>query len=356
MSIVRFQIFQNTGGDSPCSPISLAAIADTSKIVTAYSDTPTASGGTAPYTYTISAGSLPTGLTINSNTGLISGTTTITSATYSFTVQAEDANGCTGSQAYSIEVNEFYNYLEEVTSNGDDLTGSLPAAYKQLFIDLNTDREDIIRVNTFATDTFTGFNLPLIKSVDGVNQIGAARDTNNGFVSGDWDLLIGLTGDGASKYLDTGINPSTTSELGLNSTSIGAWVSTVNNGRIVIGALNGGNVLKLSWAFTGYSGAMLANINDGYGSNSYPAQTAGFCLVSRTNGTEHKLYKNGVNTGTFSVASSAKPNANIDIFRRTDGYYSNDVCGGYIIAKGLTAAAVARINTAFSTFFTAIGR
>jgi hypothetical protein len=43
---------------------------------TAYSATLTATGGTAPYTFSISAGTLPAGLSLNSSTGVISGTPT----------------------------------------------------------------------------------------------------------------------------------------------------------------------------------------------------------------------------------------------------------------------------------------
>lgn len=48
--------------------------------------------GTSPFTFTITAGALPTGLSIHSVTGLISGTPTV-SGTYSFTVQAANAVG-----------------------------------------------------------------------------------------------------------------------------------------------------------------------------------------------------------------------------------------------------------------------
>lgn len=66
----------------------------------AYSQTVATSGGTAPVTFTISAGSLPGGLSLNASTGIISGTATVSGA-YSFTVQVEDANNVTASQAYS---------------------------------------------------------------------------------------------------------------------------------------------------------------------------------------------------------------------------------------------------------------
>ncbi|MDZ5637411.1 Ig-like domain-containing protein, partial [Janthinobacterium sp. GMG1] len=44
---------------------------------TPYSATLTATGGMAPYTYSVSAGSLPAGLSLNSATGVLSGTATV---------------------------------------------------------------------------------------------------------------------------------------------------------------------------------------------------------------------------------------------------------------------------------------
>ncbi len=58
---------------------------------TAYSATlPSATGGTSPYTYAITSGTLPTGLTLNGTTGVISGTPTALGSS-SFTVQATDS-------------------------------------------------------------------------------------------------------------------------------------------------------------------------------------------------------------------------------------------------------------------------
>ncbi len=69
----------------------------------AYSVPLTAIGGTAPYTWTVTAGSLPSGVTLSSG-GTLSGTCPAGAATYNFTVQAEDADTNTDTQALSIEV------------------------------------------------------------------------------------------------------------------------------------------------------------------------------------------------------------------------------------------------------------
>ncbi len=57
-----------------------------------YSATLTASGGTPPYVWAIVSGSLPTGLSLTSSTGVISGIPT-TTGTFSFTVQGSDSAG-----------------------------------------------------------------------------------------------------------------------------------------------------------------------------------------------------------------------------------------------------------------------
>ncbi len=71
-----------------------------------YSQTVTATGGTTPYTWSISVGSLPAGLTLNASTGVISGTPTA-AGTSSFTVAVSDSSTPTqtATQALSIAVN-----------------------------------------------------------------------------------------------------------------------------------------------------------------------------------------------------------------------------------------------------------
>jgi subtilisin family serine protease len=63
-----------------------------------------ASGGQAPYVWSISAGSLPDGLTLDSNTGSISGVP-VTYGLSSFTVLVIDSNLAEGTQNLSITIN-----------------------------------------------------------------------------------------------------------------------------------------------------------------------------------------------------------------------------------------------------------
>jgi len=68
----------------------------------AYSQTVTASGGTAPYTFAITAGAIPAGTTFG-NSGTLSGTPTA-AGTFNFTVTATDNGGFTGSRTYTVAV------------------------------------------------------------------------------------------------------------------------------------------------------------------------------------------------------------------------------------------------------------
>ncbi len=61
------------------------------------------SGGVGTITWSISAGSLPTGLGLNPTLGAVTGTPTV-SGSFGFTVRATDANNCFGERAYQVNI------------------------------------------------------------------------------------------------------------------------------------------------------------------------------------------------------------------------------------------------------------
>jgi hypothetical protein len=68
----------------------------------AYSQQITGSGGTPPYTFAVTTGAMPEGLSLSFG-GLVSGTPT-TAATSNFTVRGTDALGCTAAVTYAMAV------------------------------------------------------------------------------------------------------------------------------------------------------------------------------------------------------------------------------------------------------------
>ncbi|MFC6645062.1 beta strand repeat-containing protein [Granulicella cerasi] len=87
---------------TPPTSITLSGNPTSGTVGTAYSATFTATGGTAPYTFSIAGGALPTGLTL-STAGVISGTPTA-AGTYGFTVKVVDANNATASAAFTVVI------------------------------------------------------------------------------------------------------------------------------------------------------------------------------------------------------------------------------------------------------------
>ncbi|MGP0025939.1 MAG: beta strand repeat-containing protein, partial [Streptosporangiaceae bacterium] len=69
----------------------------------AYSDTLTVTGGTGPFTWSVPAGSLPSGLTLNASTGVLSGTPA-TAGSFAFTVQVSDAFAVTATEAVTLVI------------------------------------------------------------------------------------------------------------------------------------------------------------------------------------------------------------------------------------------------------------
>src|SRR6266581_3078790 len=100
------------------------------QVQTAYSAALAASGGTTPYSWSISPGSLPAGLALNLSTGAISGTPT-QSGTFSFTAQVTDSGSKTAQQALSIQVAAVGQLSITTTSLPQGTTGAAYSATLQ---------------------------------------------------------------------------------------------------------------------------------------------------------------------------------------------------------------------------------
>jgi hypothetical protein len=89
------------GGGGSSSSLTISGQPAAGTVGVAYSASFLASGGTAPYSWTILSGSLPSGLTLSASSGTISGTPS-SAGTSVFTLQALDAKGNQASAPFSI--------------------------------------------------------------------------------------------------------------------------------------------------------------------------------------------------------------------------------------------------------------
>ena len=143
------------------TPLALNGTLPNATLGVAYSSTLTASGGISPYTYTVTSGSLPPGLTLGSSTGTVSGTPTTVGA-YSFTITATDSESpvAKASKPFVVQV------LYPCTANCPALKG--PYAY------LFQGYDDVVAgVLAYQTATVASF------TADGAAGISAGEMDSN---------------------------------------------------------------------------------------------------------------------------------------------------------------------------------
>lgn len=99
----KMALINGGGSGGSAVPIPVAVVLHDGVNGTAYSETISAQGGTSPYTFSLLSGSLPTGTSLNTSTGVISGTPSAIGS-FSFTIKATDARLAFGSQNFSITV------------------------------------------------------------------------------------------------------------------------------------------------------------------------------------------------------------------------------------------------------------
>lgn len=100
------QAYTVTTSNPPAPTITTTTLPN-GAVNTAYNQTIQATGGLAPYAWSVSAGTLPSGLTLGSSTTnsvALSGTPTTVQSNVTFTVQVTDSLSQAGSHAYTVDI------------------------------------------------------------------------------------------------------------------------------------------------------------------------------------------------------------------------------------------------------------
>lgn len=170
---------------------------------TAYSFTPVTVGGTTPYSYAVTAGALPAGLSLNASTGAISGTPTGT-GTASLTITVTDATATTAALVTSITVNA------AATALLDSLAATPVAAFS----------------TTKIRSAYAG---PVIKAWrDGDNAVGDVAFDGTGVLSA--TSVITITAAGTSAYT-VGQTMAFSAFYAGVTVRVGTWYDQSGNGR-----------------------------------------------------------------------------------------------------------------------------
>jgi hypothetical protein len=120
----------------------------------AYTATLAASGALTPYTWSLASGALPTGLSLTSGTGVISGTSTAT-GTFNFTVRVTAANGQSVTKALSIFIGNIVSLWSDTAVPG--LVDAGPDSPVELGVKFQSDvNGSITGVRFYKASTNTG--------------------------------------------------------------------------------------------------------------------------------------------------------------------------------------------------------
>jgi Putative Ig domain len=179
-----------------------------------YSATVTASGGTGPYAYAVTAGALPDGVTLNPGTGEIAGTA-VESGSPTFAITATDANHCTGTRAYSSTVAcptitlspdrqlpDAYvgvPYLTNITANG----GTAPYTYKIVQGQIHAGLFTTSGGTVYGVTEGPGSKIFTMKATDVNGCTGEAQFRTDSVTCFPGDILCDAMGDLAANFTAT---------------------------------------------------------------------------------------------------------------------------------------------------------
>ncbi len=139
------------------------------------------------------------------------GLSTQQAASFSSIVEAfntEMGRSRPSSQFASVTNEDAKIWIDNVYSNGGTVSTATASAVNALCnsIDSNNLRSKFYRMNLFCGDDLASCLVPLYRGTDRTLVYGnPLKDTNNSFLSSDFNESSGLIGNGSTKWLDTGL-------------------------------------------------------------------------------------------------------------------------------------------------------
>lgn len=291
----------------------------------------------SPVTYSVHSGSLPTNMTLNTTTGVISGTTTVENNTnYSFTIRATDQEAQVADRAFTIQVAPMITFTMTLYGAGGDGAsynyngngrgghgGYVQGTYSLLagtVLAIAVDQGS----NVSGSDQHGGYT-------GGVNRYsGGYAGVFNGSISAANAILIAGGGGGSCGFLDRSGGDGGGTNGGDGTNGYGGSGGTQSGGNSQLQGARGGDGPDCGgaggggwWGGTGGvgggftncgsggggSGYVLAgvtsvtNIQGGANNGAYAGSTGGIGSVAITVGGTQVFYQNATGTYTYTLGS-----------------------------------------------------
>jgi hypothetical protein len=267
------------------------------------------------------------------------------------------------------------DWVNRVYSNGGTVSSATAGAVNTFCdsIALAGIRDRFYRLNLFCGTGLNAALVPLFRGPSlGGTQYGGTTDTNNAFVGIGTDYAEtgasgGLTGNGSTKYLNTGLAPNALPSLATGHLAVYRGAGTAANQAMIAvrSATDYYEMLKRgdsrhhsAWGQTSLAVA---------GGSEPSHEDSGLRVASRTSATLLRMYQNG--TGIADQTASVTPAATDRtwfVFAMNQGtlanYWGNATPSlsiplrGYSIGSGMSDADVTAYTNAMTAFQTALGR